>query len=83
MTKLVFFQYWDDNEISRQLMSDNELIRCIDASNYTGIHIIKIFDVSEPTNIYEIHYVGWQPNCLIQFADSKGNVVLSGYGTDH
>lgn len=82
-TKLVYFQWFDDDNVDVQLITDAELIRLIDQMDFTGIHVVKIFDVTDFNNIFEISYVGWQPNCLIEFADSKGNVVLSGYGIDH
>lgn len=82
-TKLVFFKWSDDDELHREIMSDAKLIRLVDEMDFTDIQIVHIMDITDPTNIFEIHYVGWQPNCVIEFADSKGNIVLSGIGTDH
>lgn len=82
-TKLLFFRWADDDELKRKIVSDAELIRFVDEMDFTGVEIVQILDITDPNNIYSIYYVGWQPNCLIEFADSKGNVVLSGYGTDH
>ena len=71
-----------DDSTFASLMTKRELINYIDMDdchdeNYT------IFDVSEFGKVKQIHYVGWQPNCLIELKDDDGNIVLSGYGTDH
>jgi len=65
------------------LLSENELIRMEDESDFTDISFNKILDVTDSNNIKEIHYRGWQPGCLIEFVDNDNNVVLRGYGTDH
>lgn len=72
-----------DNEMCVSLMTPRELINYInmdDCHNET----YEIFDVlSTFGEVKKLHYTGWQPNCLIEVADENGNVVLSGYGTDH
>ena len=46
--------------------------------------VLKIlFDLSEFGKPRELFYVGWQPGCLIQLRDEHGNIVISGYGSDH
>ena len=83
VTKLLFFKWTDDDDIKREIISDAKLIRYVDEMDFTNMIILAIYDITEPVNIYPIHYVGWQRGCLIEFADDKGNIVLSGYGTDH
>ncbi len=82
-TKLVFYTIDHDEEIQRKLMTDEELIKFVDESDFTNVSGIQIFDITNPQNIFEISYVGWQPNCLIEFVDNRNEVVLRGYGTDH
>lgn len=64
------------------LMTANELINYIDMQDYCS----ETFEIYEVTNfgyVIHIHYVGWQPMCLIEFANAEGEIVLTGYGTDH
>ena len=79
-----FLAYINDYDGERvALLSENELIKMEDESDFTGIWFKKIFDVTDSENIKEIRYRGWQPDCLIEFVDNDDNVVLRGYGTDH
>lgn len=71
-----------DDEHFVSLMSENELINYIDMDDCHN-ETYNIFDVSEFGKIKELHYVGWQPVCLIELKDEDGNIVVSGYGTDH
>ena len=71
-----------DDEYFVSLMSENELINYIDMDDCHN-ETYNIFDVSEFGKIKELHYVGWQPGCLIELKDEDGNIVVSGYGTDH
>lgn len=43
----------------------------------------KIYDVTEFGQVQEVFYSGWLPNRFIKITDSNGNIVVSGYGTDH
>ena len=64
------------------LMTASELISYIDMQDI----VTETFEIYEVTNfgyVTPIHYVGWQPMCLIEFANEDGEIVLSGYGTDH
>lgn len=64
------------------LMTASELIGYIDMQDICS----ETFEIYEVTNfgyVTPIHYVGWQPMCLIEFANENGEIVLSGYGTDH
>jgi len=64
------------------LMTASELINYIDMQDI----VTETFEIYEVTNfgyVTPIHYVGWQPMCLIEFANENGEIVLSGYGTDH
>ena len=65
-----------------KVVSENELIHYIDMQDYCPEEY-QIYEVTNMGQISQIWYVGWQPNCLIQFSDSVGNIVLEGYGTDH
>lgn len=65
------------------LMSRTKLVNLIDRNDYEPISILSIYDVHVPGVFIELHYRGWQPDCLIEFVDDDGNVVVSGYGTDH
>ena len=82
-TKLVYFQWNDEDKVKTSLMTDVELISFVNDMDFSGVHLVKVFDVTDYNNIFEISYVGWQPKCLIEFADSKGNIVLRGWGIDH
>jgi predicted transcriptional regulator len=64
------------------LMTASELINYIDMQDI----VTETFEIYEVTNfgyVTPIHYVGWQPMCLIEFANAEGEIVLTGYGTDH
>ena len=75
---------WADDEEEATLMNETELIHYIDMQDcYCCSEEYKIYDVSDFGKIVPIHYVGWQPMCLIEFATDDGTIVLSGYGKDH
>lgn len=71
-----------DGESHAELMTKAALINYIDMDDCHG-EDYKVFDVSEFGKVKELEYVGWQPHCLIKLKDANGNVVVSGYGTDH
>jgi len=71
-----------DDSTCASLMTKRELINYIDMDDCHD-ESYMIFDVSEFGKVKQIHYVGWQPHCLIELKDDDGNIVLSGYGTDH
>lgn len=73
---------WADDEEEATLMNEAELIHYIDMQDYCS-EDYKIYDVTDFGKIVPIHYVGWQPMCLIEFATDDGTIVLSGYGEDH
>lgn len=78
--------WWEDERTAdTKLMSEEELIYWFDISDCYPPFDYEIYAVDtrvkEPP--FKITYVGWQPNCLIKFVDEQGNVVASGYGTDH
>lgn len=64
------------------IMTVNELINYIDMQDIISENY-EIYEVTEFGTVTPIHYVGWQPGCLIEFVNDKGEVILSGYGTDH
>ena len=72
-----------DGELYSSIMAPRELINYIDMDDCHG-ELYEIYDVSSTFGeVKKLHYVGWQPNCLIEIADENGNIVLRGYGTDH
>jgi hypothetical protein len=80
--KLVFFR-WEDGEMIRSIVSESALIQMVNEADITGLELVKVLDIADPEAIRELHYVGWQPRCLIEFKDNDGNVVIRGYGEDH
>jgi hypothetical protein len=64
------------------IMTAGELIHYIDMQDIIS-EDYKIYEVTKFGVITPIHYVGWQPNCLIEFANEAGEIILSGYGVDH
>lgn len=71
-----------DGESYAEPMTKAALINYINMDDCHGENY-KVFDVSEFGKVKELEYVGWQPYCLIELKDANGNVVISGYGTDH
>lgn len=71
-----------DGEISLSIMSEEELIRYIDKADLHQ-ETYQIYNGTTFGEMKKVSYVGWQPDCLIELVDEAGNVVLSGYGTDH
>lgn len=65
-----------------ELMTEAELIKYI---NFLDIctETFYIYEVTEFGHVEELHYVGWQPRCLIQLKNDRNEIVVSGYGTDH
>ncbi len=64
------------------LMTANELINYIDMQDIVT-ETFEIYEVTEFCHVTPIHYVGWRPHCEISFANEDGEIVLTGYGTDH
>lgn len=73
---------WDEDSRDNTIMTSSELIHYIDMQDICSENY-KIYEITEFGMPIEIFYRGWQPGCLIEFADSKGQIILSGYGTDH
>ena len=71
-----------DGERFNSIMDGNELVNYINMSDCHGEQW-RIFAIDEFGVVTPIHYVGWQPNCVIEFANEAGEIVLSGFGTDH
>ena len=71
-----------EGEVYGKVCSGNELIAYIDMSD-CHCEDYRIYDISVFGQVREVFYKGWQPRCLIEIVDSEGNMVLSGYGTDH
>lgn len=72
----------EDEYRTSTLMTPDELVHYIDMQDYCS-ESYDIYDVTEFGKVVHIHYVGWQPMCLIEFATDDGTIVLSGYGIDH
>lgn len=68
-----------DNQIANEL----QLIHFVDFSDLYDWIDFKVYEITNPGEIVRLTYRGWQPGCLIEFVNDKGEVVLSGYGTDH
>lgn len=75
-------QRTDGDETWVSLMTTNQLI---DYINFDDCHneSYVIWNANEFGVMKPLRYKGWQPNCLIELVDEKGNVVVSGYGEDH
>lgn len=71
-----------DDEVYSTIMTELQLIDYIDMDDCHNENY-EIYDISTFGEVKKLHYVGWQPRCLIEVADENGSVVLSGYGTDH
>lgn len=64
------------------LMTVSELINYIDMQDIVT-ETFEIYEVTEFGYVTPIRYVGWRPNCEISFENADGEIVLTGYGTDH
>ena len=72
-----------DGEVGAQLMTQQEVIDFVCMDDCYPEISFKIYDLTVYGKATEIQYVGWQPNCLIELADSNGIIRASGYGPDH
>lgn len=82
--KLFIVQEWIDGELCVSLKTANEVIKFIDMLDcYPSDHDYCIFGCGEFGRMKPVYYTGWQSNCLIELEDDDGNIVISGYGTDH
>lgn len=68
--------------MANQVMTEYELIEYI---NFLDLYdeIFSVFEITDFGVVEKLTYQGWQPNCLIELTNSKGEVVVRGYGTDH
>lgn len=73
----------DDGEHWNSLFTADELIHYIDMQDIVSDADYHIYDMTELGAPKEIWYRGWQPDCLIEFVDKEGDIVLRGYGVDH
>lgn len=81
MRKFLVQQIIND-QVCQGIYSEMQLISYLDMSDcYDGEY--KIYDVTDFGQVREVFYDGWLPGRLIKVTDSDGNVVVSGYGTDH
>lgn len=70
------------DELSLVVMTEEELIRYIDQSDVHN-ETYQIYNGSVFGEMRKLTYAGWQPNRLIEVVNETGDVVFSGYGTDH
>ena len=84
MSKIEVFvvQRTDGESVWATIMNPTELIMYIDMADCHNEQYV-IYDGSNFGKMEELHYTGWQPDCVIEVADKDGNIVLSGLGTDH
>ena len=73
----------EDGEVLNTLMSEGEIIKVANEMDFNGCADICVYVISKFGTLEKLAYKGWQPNCLIQFVDTNGNVVIEGYGEDH
>lgn len=71
-----------NGSVCQSVYSEEQLIMYLDMSDCYDWEY-KIFDVTDFGKVKEVFYNGWLPDRLIKITDSEGNVVVSGYGTDH
>ena len=72
-----------DETISATLMEGPDLCEYICMDDCHGEQY-EIWDVTTYGEMYKCHYVGWQPNCLIEVRrDFDNKIVLSMHGEDH
>lgn len=71
-----------EGETYTRICTETELISYLNMLDCSDEEY-RIFDVTLLGEVKEVFYRGWQPNCLIEVIDGDGNVVLSGYGTNH
>ncbi len=71
-----------NGELCQSVFSEIQLISYLDMSDCYDTDY-KIFDVSVFGQVREVFCSGWIPGCLIEITDGDGNIVTSGYGTDH
>jgi len=78
---------WWENEKTAdiKIMSERELVKWFDMSDCYPSFDYEIYavDTHAKKAPFKITYVGWQPNCFIEFVDEYGDVAAAGYGTDH
>lgn len=71
-----------NGSVCQSVYSEEQLIMYLDMSDCYDWEY-RIFDVTDFGKVKEVFYNGWLPDRLIKITDSEGNVVVSGYGTDH
>lgn len=59
------------------------IINATNEIDINGIVELHVYDITEFGEIKPLHYTGWQPGCLVEYADDENKVVIRGYGTDH
>lgn len=75
-------QKYIEGEVYTRICTETELISYLDMSDCSDEEY-RIYDITSWGEVKEVFYQGWQPNRLIEVVDGDGNVVLSGYGTNH
>ena len=80
---LIQFEVEDEEGYINKIATSAEVISFIDELDFTPIGNWYVFDLNEFGKVKQLHYKGWQPNCLIELVDDTGEIIISGYGTDH
>lgn len=72
-----------EDEWHTKLATEAELIHFIDMLNCSPVERFRVFNLTSNGGLVDIFYRGWKAGGLIELVDVEGNVVVSGYGTDH
>ena len=81
MRKFLIQQIIND-QVCQGIYSEMQLISYLDMSDcYDGEY--KIYDVTDLDRLRNCSTMDGLPGRLIKITDIDGNVVVSGYGTDH
>ena len=80
---LIQFEVEDEECYINKIATSAEVISFIDELDFTPVGNWYVFDLNEFGKVKPLHYKGWQPNCLIELVDDNGEIIISGYGTDH
>ena len=80
---LIQFEVEDEECYINKIATSAEVISFIDELDFTPVGNWYVFDLNEFGKVKQLRYKGWQPNCLIELVDDTGEIIISGYGTDH
>ncbi len=75
--------YEEEGETVVSLETATGVIKLTDMLDLIDVSNVRVSKIISANEIEPLTYVGWQPNCLIEYIDKDWNVEISGYGTDH